>query len=131
MDIIKQNDEIVFARSIEKIANAHPYIIESAAIGVKNKNDSDEDIMLCAVLNEEKQISHEELYKYLVQNLAFYMVPRYIQLRQELPKSVNTQKQKFELKKQWERVEIKEKTWDAQIKNMIHIKNKNKLEVFE
>jgi hypothetical protein len=64
--------------------------------------------------------------------MAFYMVPRYIEFNQTLPKSSNLTIQKFILKKEWESIEIKSKTWDAQIKDIIPIKKEdNKLEVFD
>ena len=60
------------------------------------------------------------------------MVPRYIEFKETLPKSSNLTVQKFILKKEWESNEIKCKTWDAQIKDIIPIKKEdNKLEVFD
>ena len=64
--------------------------------------------------------------------MAFFMVPRYIEFKEKLPKSSNLMIQKFILKKEWELNEIKKMTWDSQLKDIIPIKKKdNKLEVFD
>jgi hypothetical protein len=64
--------------------------------------------------------------------MAFYMVPRYIEFKENLSKSSNLMIQKFILKKEWELNEIKKMTWDSQLKDIIPIKKEdNKLEVFD
>ena len=60
------------------------------------------------------------------------MVPRYIEFKQQLPRSSNLMIQKFALKKEWESNKTKKSTWDAQIKDLIQLKiEDNKLEVFD
>lgn len=131
-DIIYKNEEQIFARQIERIANNHPEVLESAAFGVPSKKQGKEYIKICVLLKEGSDLSYENLYNYLIQNMAFYMVPRYIEFKENLPKSSNLMIQKFILKKEWELNEIKKMTWDSKLKDIIPIKKKdNKLEVFD
>ena len=131
-DIIQKYEDQIFARQIEKIVQAHPDVLESTAFGVPSKDIGKEHIKICVVLKKNSNLSYGNLYDYLIQNMAFYMVPRYIEFKQTLPKSSNLTIQKFILKKEWESIEIKSKTWDAQIKDIIPIKKEdNKLEVFD
>ena len=122
--------EIIFANRIEDIVNSHPNILESAAFGIPSEETFYEEIKLCVVLKKRSNFSHEDLYNFIVQSMAFYMVPRYIEFKQQLPRSGNLQIQKFLLKNEWERT--KRNTWDAHIKDLIQLKKEdNKLEVFD
>ena len=130
---INKHGETIFANRIEKIVNAHPDILESAAFGVPYEDSYDEEIKLCVVLKERSNLSYEDLYNYLIRNMAFLMVPRYIEFKKKLPRSNNSMISKFRLKQEWESIEVKRNTWDAEIKDLIKLKKKedNKLEVFE
>ena len=131
-NLINKHGEIIFANRIEKSVNGHPDILESAAFGVPSEERLDEEIKLCVVLKEGSNLSYEDLYNYLIQNMAFFMVPRYIEFKQQLPMSSNLMIQKFVLKNEWESNKIKRSTWDAQIKDLIQLKKEdNKLEVFD
>ncbi len=129
-NLINKHGEIVFANRIENIVNAYPDIVESAVIGVPSEERFDEEIKLCVVLKKGSKLSYEDLYNYLIRNMASHIVPRYIEFKTELPRSNNCMIQKFRLKQEWDKV--KNNTWDAQIKNLIKLKKgSNKLEVFE
>ncbi len=131
-NLINKNGETIFANRIENIVNTHPDILESAAFGIPSEERLDEEIKLCVVLKEGSNLSHEGLYNFLIQNMAFFMVPRYIEYKQQLPRSSNLMIQKFALKKEWESNKTKKSTWDAQIKDLIQLKKEdNKLEVFD
>ncbi|MFX1238325.1 MAG: AMP-binding protein, partial [Promethearchaeota archaeon] len=130
-DIINKNGEIIFTNKIENLVNSHPDILESAAFGVPNEERGDEDIKICVVLKDKSTLSFENLYDYLIQNMASFMVPRYIEFKRQLPKSSNSSIQKFVLKKEWERNNIKKNTWDAQIKDIIQKNINKKLEVID
>lgn len=131
-NLINKHGETIFANRIENIVNTHPDILESAAFGIPSEETLDEEIKLCVVLKEGSNLSHEDLYNFLIQNMAFFMVPKYIEFKQQLPRSSNLLIQKFVLKKEWERNKVKRNTWDAQIKDLIQLKKEdNKLEVFD
>lgn len=131
-NLINKHGKTVFANQVEKIINAHPDILESAAFGVPSEERLEEDIKICVVLKEGSNLSYEDLYNYLIKNIAFFMVPRYIEFKKELPRSNNLMIQKFVLKQEWERNNIKTNTWDAHIKDLIQLKKEsNKLEVVE
>ena len=115
-DLIHSQGERFFASEIENFVNSHPYVLECAAFGIENGKRSDEDIKLCVVLKKPGSISVEELYDYINMNLANFMVPRFIQLREELPKTSTNFIQKFLLKKEWQDKLSQDNTWDAKKK---------------
>ena len=111
-DIVKKGTRLVPTQDIENFANAHPFILESSAFGVPN-GKGEEEIKICVVLKNE--LSYEELADYLNRNLAYYMVPRYIEFKETLERTPTEQIKKFILKKEWDDIEIKKITWDQKL----------------
>ena len=118
-DIIYSQGETFFASEIEKIINTHPYVLECAAFGILRNNKSEEDVKLCVVLKRSGSISPEDLYDYMNQYLASFMVPRFIEIKEDLPKTITGFVQKFKLKKEWEDKLSQSNTWDVKIKSFI------------
>jgi crotonobetaine/carnitine-CoA ligase len=118
-DMIRRGEEIFFAIDIEIIANSHPSILESAFFEVPINNSKDKALKMCAVIKEGASISHKELHEYLKENLAYFMVPRYIEFKKELPKNANELVQKYMLEKEWENETEKKNTYDTLTHNFI------------
>ncbi len=115
-DMIHRNGEIFFAGDIEIVANSHPLIVESAAFEVLNDNLSEKELKLCAVIKKKASITYEEFYNYLKQNLAYFMVPRYLEFKEELPKNANEFIQKFILRKEWDNKSLRKNAYDVKAK---------------
>ncbi len=99
-DMIQRENETFFAIDIEIVANSHPLIVESAVFEVDNSSLENE-LKICAVIQKGVTITPREFYKFLKKNLAYFMVPRYIEFREELPKNANELIQKFILRNEW------------------------------
>jgi crotonobetaine/carnitine-CoA ligase len=110
-DMIQKKHETFFAIDIEIVANSHPLIVESAVFEVKN-NALDKELKICAVIQKGVSITYEEFYKFLKKNLAYFMVPRYIEFRKILPKNANELIQKFILRDEWDSGLSLENTYD-------------------
>jgi crotonobetaine/carnitine-CoA ligase len=117
-DIIKNNDKNIYLNEIEIVTIKHPYILESAAIEIQYENASKIELKLCVVLKENVILTHEELHEFLMQNMAFDLVPRYIQFYKELPKTSTHFIKKFELIKESKEKLNKKITWDAKKKKI-------------
>jgi len=111
-DILKKGTRLIPTQDIENVANNHPFILESSAFGVPN-GQGEEEIKICVVL--KNKLSHEELADYFNRNLAYYMVPRYIEFKKTLERTPTEQIKKFILKKEWDNLEIKKVTWDQKL----------------
>ncbi len=118
-DLIQTQDKDYFATEIENIVNSHPYVLESAALGISRENELDKDVKLCVVLKKPNSILHVDLYDYISQHLENFKVPRFIEFKTELPKTTTGFVQKFKLKKEWEENLSQKNTWDVKIKNYI------------
>jgi crotonobetaine/carnitine-CoA ligase len=88
-DTIRRRGENISSFEIEAAVNAHPAVRESAAVAVPEPGEEDE-IKVFVVLSEGESLSHEELIRFLAKNLPRFMVPRYVQFIDELPKTEAT-----------------------------------------
>ncbi len=112
-DMIIRGEHTFFAIDIEIVANSHPLIIGSAVFEVIDENSTDKELKICATIKRGAKITPKELYDFLKQNLAYFMVPRYIEFKKELPKNANDFIQKFILRNEWERGKSQKNTYDA------------------
>jgi crotonobetaine/carnitine-CoA ligase len=111
--MIRREGETFFASDIERVANSHPLVVNSAVIKVNEEDTSNEVLKLWAVLKDKRTIGHDEFHSYLKENLAYFMVPKFIEFTRELPKNANEIVQKFILRDKWEKKESKENTYNT------------------
>ncbi len=116
-DMIRIEKELFFAVDVELVANSHPLIVESAVFEVSNHYSSEKELKICAVIHKGASITHKEFCKFLQQNLAYFMVPRYIEFREELPKNANELIQKFILRNEWSSGKSLKNTYDIRKSN--------------
>ncbi len=101
-DAIRRRGEMIAAVDIEEAALAHPGVFEVAAVGVPADGaavdgGADEEIKLCVVARPDVDLDPAELQEFLRARLPKFMVPRYLDLRPELPKTPTTRVQKYRL----------------------------------
>ncbi|MFT6421653.1 MAG: long-chain acyl-CoA synthetase [Thalassolituus sp.] len=75
----------VYPNEVEDIIVSHPDIIEAAAIGIPDVKSS-EAVKVFAV-RSDPSLTEKDVIDYARQNLTGYKVPRYIEFRDELPKT--------------------------------------------
>jgi crotonobetaine/carnitine-CoA ligase len=93
-DRIRRRAENVSAHDIESAASAHPRVQDCAAVGVASSFESDDDIKLCVVPVPGPALDEADLIRHLVGALPHYMVPRYIEVLPELPRSATNKIQR-------------------------------------
>ena len=77
----------VYPRDIEERLYEHPKIMEAAAIGVP-VGGTDQRSKVFVVLKSNETATPEEIIEWCRAGLAHYKVPKYVEFRQELPKSM-------------------------------------------
>ena len=85
-DAIRRRGENIASFSIEKIVNLHDKVLESAAYGVKSELGEDE-VMVSVVLKPGEFMTPEELLDFCQGKMAYFMIPRYVDFLERLPKS--------------------------------------------
>ena len=118
-DTLRKNDETIYMHEIEEVVNNHPFVFESAAFVVGNNESNSEEIKICVVLKENKIISHEQLAGYLEEKLAYFMVPRYIQILDFLRMGITENINKLLLREEHDRIENRKNTWDVKNRSFL------------
>ncbi len=85
-DAIRRRGENIASYSIEKVINLHDKVLESAAYGVKSELGEDE-VMVAVVMKPGESMTPEELLDFCQGKMAYFMIPRYIDFVEKLPKS--------------------------------------------
>ena len=75
----------VFPNEIEQIVSLHPGVLECAAVGIPDQK-SGEAVKLFVVKNDPT-LSEDDITSYCRDNFTAYKRPKYIEFRDELPKS--------------------------------------------
>ena len=84
-DMINVSGFNVFPNELENVVSLCPGVVECAAIGVADEKQG-EAIKIFIVKNDPT-LSEEDVAKFCRQNLTGYKVPKYIEFRDELPKT--------------------------------------------
>jgi carnitine-CoA ligase len=107
-DYIRRRGENISSYEVEKAVLEHPAIREVAAIGVPDAAGEDE-VKICVALGEGSTVEPAELIEFLAQRMTSFMVPRYVEVFDELPKTAATKRvRKVELRED----PLNERTWD-------------------
>jgi long-chain acyl-CoA synthetase len=75
----------VYPNEVEDVVAAHPDVLEAAAVGVADEN-AGEAIKLF-VVSKNSQLDADTLRAWCKKELTAYKVPKYIEFRDELPKT--------------------------------------------
>lgn len=95
-DMVKRGDENISSEEVERVLNSHPLIAESAVIGVADAIRG-EEVKACIVLKPpagREELSPEAIWTFCDERLAPFKVPRFLEYRNELPKTPSSKIQK-------------------------------------
>ena len=96
-DSVRVGGENVPSVQLEGIIAGHPRIAEVAIAGVRGELGSDE-IAAHVVLKDGESLDAEDFFKFCEERMAYFMVPRYLRIHKELPKTTNLKVQKYKLR---------------------------------
>jgi long-chain acyl-CoA synthetase len=86
-DVIKPSGFQVWPREVEEVISTHPAVLEVGVAGVPDDYQG-EAVKAWIVLRPGQQVSVDEIRKYCRQKLAAYKVPKQVEFRETLPKSM-------------------------------------------
>lgn len=96
-DAIRRRGENISSFEVEQIVLKHPAVLDVAAFPVASEHSEDE-VMVSIVLREGKALSEAALVEHCRENMAYFMVPRYVEFVAELPKTMTEKVEKYKLK---------------------------------
>ena len=104
-DVIKPSGFQVWPREVEEVIASHPAVAEVGVAGIPDAY-SGEAVKAWVVLREGNQVSEEELRQFCHTKLVGYKVPKHIEFRDSLPKSMVGKVLRRELVRQQESGEV-------------------------
>ncbi len=96
-DAIRRRGENISSFEVEAEVCAHPAIREAAAVAVPSEFVDDE-VLVAVSLAEGTTLDPAELIRFLIPRMAHFMVPRYVRILAELPKTPTQKVQKHLLR---------------------------------
>lgn len=108
-DAIRRRGENISSFEVEVEVCAYPQVREAAAIGVPSQYSEDEVMVVVAPVPGET-IDPIELSTFLAERMPYFMVPKYVRIVDELPKTPSAKVQKAELRKEG----VTSDTWDRE-----------------
>jgi crotonobetaine/carnitine-CoA ligase len=108
-DAIRRRGENVSAWEVEQALLAHPAVEAAAVIPVPSELGED-DVMACVVARDGVQLDPLELVRFCEPSLAYFAIPRYIDVLDELPLTENGKVRKFVLRERG----VTPTTWDRE-----------------
>ncbi|MBO6768404.1 MAG: AMP-binding protein [Erythrobacter sp.] len=108
-DAIRRRGENISSFEVEADVCRHPAVREAAAIAVPSEYSEDEVMVVVAPV-PGKSIDPQNLAEFLFETMPYFMVPRYVRILEELPKTPSAKVMKAELRSEG----ITDDTWDRE-----------------
>ena len=108
-DSLRRRGENISSWEVERQLDQHPAVLESAVFGVPSELGED-DLMAVVVLRPGATLEPGQLIDFAQERMAGFMVPRYVEFRDALPKTPTHRIRKSDLKRQG----ITPATWDRE-----------------
>ena len=87
-DMIIASGYKVLPRDVEEVLFMHPQVLEAVVVGIRHPTRGDDTVKAYVVPKEDQQPSADEIKQFCKQHLSPYKVPREIEFRTELPKTM-------------------------------------------
>ena len=108
-DSMRRRGENISSWEVENIVEKHPDVIECAAFGVKTDLAEDE-VMIWVKPVPGTELNLAELMNFCAENMAYYMVPRYVDVVEKIPRTGTMRIRKGEMKDRG----VTDRTWDRE-----------------
>lgn len=110
-EAIRRRGENISAYEVELILSRHPAVLEVAAVPLSSEMTEDE-VMVYVVRKPGATVEHAEIVRFANENMAYYMVPRFVDFIDALPKTASEKIEKYKLKQDAEA--RRETLWDRE-----------------
>jgi crotonobetaine/carnitine-CoA ligase len=100
-DAIRRRGENISAFEVEQVVASHPAVQDAAVYPVRSEMSEDE-VAVSVVRRTGAALDERTLVEYCAANMAYYMVPRFIEFRAELPRTLTEKTEKYKLKSEAE-----------------------------
>ena len=112
-DAIRRRGENVSSMEVEQEIVAHPDVVECAVIPVASEH-TEQEVMAVVVPRPGAVLDPAELIEFLVPRMAYFMIPRYVEVTDALPKTRTGKIRKYTLRERG----LTPGTWDREAAGM-------------
>ena len=113
-DAIRRRGENISAFEVEEVIRSHPAVADVAVYPVRADSSEDEVAATVVLLaNAQASFSFESLLAHCNRNLAYFMVPRYLEIAQTMPRTLSQKIEKYKLRQRAE-ADISQ-LWDREL----------------
>ncbi|AZN73592.1 long-chain fatty acid--CoA ligase [Georhizobium profundi] len=84
-DMILVSGFNVYPNEVEEVAVSHPGIVEAAAIGLPDEHSG--EVVKLYVVKKDPSLTEDDVKKHCAEGLTNYKRPKYVEFRDELPKT--------------------------------------------
>jgi crotonobetaine/carnitine-CoA ligase len=111
---IRRRGENISSFEVESIISAHEDVLESCVVGVP-ADVGEEEVKAVVVLKEGRTTTEEDLIRWCEPRMAYFAIPRYIAIRDSMPKTPSERVEKFKLKNEG----ITADCWDREAEGIV------------
>jgi crotonobetaine/carnitine-CoA ligase len=109
-DAIRRRGENISSYEVEEVLLGHPDVAAAAVIPVPSELGEDE-VMACIVPREGVELDPVDLIEFCEPRLAYFAIPRYVDLVTELPLTPSNKVEKYRLRERG----VTATTWDREL----------------
>ena len=108
-DSMRRRGENISSFEVENVVEKFPAVAECSAFGVPSELGEDE-VMIWVKPKEGLQLDLKDLIRFCAENMAHFMVPRFVDVVEDIPRTSTLRIIKADMKKRG----VTERTWDRE-----------------
>ncbi len=112
-DTVRRRGENISSFEVEAAVLSHPDVDEAIAVGVKSEIE-EQEVLVAVKIKAGRTVDPRALIEFLLPKLAYFMVPRYVRMVDEIPKTETNKARKVVFRDQG----VTADTWDRESAGM-------------
>jgi len=109
-DAIRRRGENISSFEVENALMSFSGVIEASAIGVPAPNGAEQEVMAVLKVHEPQSFDPAALISFLEKEIAHFMIPRFVRLVEEFPRTPTQKIEKHRLRSEG----VTQQTWDRE-----------------
>jgi crotonobetaine/carnitine-CoA ligase len=96
-DSLRRRGENISSFEVETLVTAHPAVAEAIAVAAA-AHIGEDDVWVLVTLREGMSVTYEELLEYCAETMPYFMVPRYLEIVTDFPRTPTAKVEKYKLR---------------------------------